>query len=155
MQFQLNLISKTTKNNHAYIRTMHIVNRGISIAPRTMCIVRKNIQFSQREITGKNPSLIRMGLMIQGIKRRRMDKDEKTWAVECEVQGQWVELTRKWGELTRIQRKVIRREVRQHINTLTKYLSVIPDDYAGDSAQNQLDNIWDKFDEWCPLDTSE
>ena len=76
---------------------MHIVNGGISITPRTMCIVRKSIQFSRREITGKNSNLMRMGLMgWQGIKRRRMDKEE--WVVECEVQGQWVELTRKPNE---------------------------------------------------------
>jgi hypothetical protein len=75
---------------------MHIVNRGISITPRTMCIVRKSIQFSRREITG-NPSPMRMGLMgWQGIKRRRMDKEKtEIWAVECEVSGKWVELTRK------------------------------------------------------------
>jgi hypothetical protein len=34
---------------------------------------------------------------------------------------------------------------------LTKRLAYV-DGYAGDSAQNQLDNIWETFDECCPLD---
>jgi hypothetical protein len=62
--------------------------------------------------------------------------------------------TKTWGELTRSKRKVIRREVRQHIKVLTKYLSYV-DGYAGDFSLFQLDNIWDKFDECCPLDVSE
>jgi hypothetical protein len=42
--------SKTEEVNTWILRTMHIVNGGISVTPRTMCIVYGNVQFSRREI---------------------------------------------------------------------------------------------------------
>jgi len=59
----------------------------------------------------------------------------------------------RWKMLPRNKRKSIRKKFSEKVNALIHYLeSYVGDNYAGNSSVSQLNNVWGKFNDCCPLD---
>jgi hypothetical protein len=59
----------------------------------------------------------------------------------------------RWTTLPRRKRKAIRKKFSEKVNALIHYLDeYVGNNYAGNSSVSQLNKVWNKFDDCCPLD---